>query len=75
MERARELAESSPSIVTPLNRYIGYDEAAKVAKQSLAERKTIRQVVIERGYVADGKISEEELDRVLDVLAMTRPRD
>ena len=73
VERARELAESSPSVVTPLNRYIGYDEAAKVAKQSLAERKTIRQVVIERGYVADGKISEQELDRVLDVLAMTRP--
>jgi len=73
VSRARELAESSPSVVTPLNRYIGYDEAAKVAKQSLAERKTIRQVVIERGYVADGKISEEELDRALDVLAMTRP--
>jgi len=73
VDRARELAESSPSIVTPLNRYIGYDEAAKVAKQSLAERKTIRQVVLERGYVADRKISEEELDRVLDVLAMTRP--
>ena len=73
VDRARELAESSPSIVTPLNRYIGYDEAAKVAKQSLAERKTIRQVVLERGYVGDRKISEEELDRVLDVLAMTRP--
>jgi fumarate hydratase class II len=73
VERARELAESSPSVVTPLNRYIGYDEAAKVAKQSLAERKTIRQVVLERGYVADGKISEADLDRVLDVLAMTRP--
>ena len=75
VERARELAESSPSIVTPLNRYIGYDEAAKVAKQSLAERKTIRQVVIERGYVAEGKISEEDLDRVLDVLSMTRPAE
>jgi fumarate hydratase class II len=74
-ERARELAESSPSIVTPLNRYIGYDEAAQVAKQSLKERKTIRQVVLERGYVDQGKISEEELDRVLDVLAMTRPQE
>ena len=71
VDRARELAESSPSIVTPLNRFIGYDEAAKVAKQSLAERKTIREVVIERGYVASGKISEEDLDRVLDVLSMT----
>ena len=61
--------------MTPLNRYIGYEEAAKVAKQSLAERKTIRQVVIERGYVADGKITEEQLDRVLDVLSMTHPRE
>jgi fumarate hydratase class II len=72
VERCREYAESSPSIVTPLNRYIGYEEAAKVAKQSLAERKTIRQVVLERGYVADGKLTEAELDAALDVLAMTR---
>ena len=42
VERCRELAESSPSVVTPLNRYLGYEAAAKVAKQSLAERKTIR---------------------------------
>jgi fumarate hydratase class II len=72
-DRCREYAESSPSVVTPLNRYLGYEEAAKVAKQSLAERKTIRQVVLERGHVAAGKISEAELDRALDVLAMTRP--
>ncbi|MCX9191567.1 aspartate ammonia-lyase [Carbonactinospora thermoautotrophica] len=73
VERCREYAESSPSIVTPLNRYIGYEEAAKVAKQALAERKTIKQVVIERGYVEQGKITLEELDRVLDVLSMTHP--
>ena len=71
-ERCREYAESSPSIVTPLNHYVGYDEAAKIAKQALAERKTIRQVVIERGHVP-GAISEEKLDEVLDVLSMTRP--
>ncbi|AAZ54497.1 fumarase [Thermobifida fusca YX] len=70
-ERCREYAESSPSIVTPLNRYIGYEEAAKVAKQALAERKTIRQVVIERGYIAQGKLTEAQLDEALDVLAMT----
>ncbi|HET6819378.1 MAG TPA: class II fumarate hydratase, partial [Candidatus Limnocylindria bacterium] len=46
-ERAREYAEGSPSIVTPLNPYIGYEEAAKVAKQALAEGKPIRQVVLE----------------------------
>jgi fumarate hydratase, class II len=73
VERCREFAESSPSIVTPLNRYIGYEEAAKVAKASLAERKTIRQVVLERGYVRQGKLTEAQLDEALDVLGMTHP--
>ena len=70
----RELAESSPSIVTPLNSAIGYEEAASVAKQALKERKTIRQVVVERGLVPD-KLSEEELDRRLDVLAMAHVQE
>jgi fumarate hydratase class II len=71
-DRAREYAESSPSVVTPLNRYIGYEEAASIAKQSLKERKTIREVVVERGHVRDGKLTEEQLDTALDVLGMTR---
>jgi fumarate hydratase class II len=69
----RGYAESSPSIVTPLNRYLGYDEAAAIAKQALAEGKTIRQVVVERGHVHSGRISEAELDKALDVLRMTHP--
>ncbi|MFB8078132.1 MULTISPECIES: class II fumarate hydratase [unclassified Streptomyces] len=72
-ERAREYAESSPSVVTPLNKYIGYEEAAKVAKKSLAERKTIREVVLESGYVERGDLTVEQLDEALDVLRMTRP--
>jgi fumarate hydratase class II len=72
-ERMLEYAESSPSIVTPLNAYIGYEEAAVVAKQALAEGKTIRQVVVERGYVRDGRLTEAQLDEALDVLRMTRP--
>ncbi|WP_328300577.1 class II fumarate hydratase [Streptomyces sp. NBC_00435] len=71
--RAREYAESSPSVVTPLNRYIGYEEAAKVVKKSLAERKTIREVVLESGYVERGDLTLEQLDEALDVLRMTRP--
>jgi fumarate hydratase class II len=71
VDRLRELAESSPSIVTPLNSAIGYEEAAAVAKQALKERKTIRQTVIDRGLIGD-KLSEEELDRRLDVLAMAK---
>ena len=73
VERCRFYAEASPSIVTPLNRHLGYEEAAKIAKQALAEDKTIRQVVVERGHVAEGRITEEQLDDALDVLAMTRP--
>jgi fumarate hydratase class II len=74
VERCLEYAQSSPAIVTPLNHYLGYDEAAKVAKQALAERKTIREVVIERGHVPE-RITEEQLDQVLDVLSMTRPKE
>jgi len=73
-DRCRELAESSPSIVTPLNSAIGYEEAAAVAKQALKERKTIREVVLERGHVPD-RLSEEQLDSALDVLAMARAQD
>jgi fumarate hydratase class II len=72
-ERAREYAESSPSVVTPLNRWLGYEEAAKVAKKALAERKTIRQAVIEGGYVERGLLTERQLDEALDVLRMTHP--
>ncbi|HEX8487825.1 MAG TPA: aspartate ammonia-lyase, partial [Propionibacteriaceae bacterium] len=73
VEHCRHLAESSPSIVTPLNRYLGYENAAAVAKKALKENKTIRQVVIESGFVSDGKLTEDQLDQALDVLAMTRP--
>jgi fumarate hydratase class II len=73
LDRLREYAESSPSIVTPLNRYLGYEEAASIAKQSLAERKTIRQVVLERGHVDAGRLTEGQLDEALDVMRMTRP--
>ncbi|TDC26114.1 class II fumarate hydratase [Streptomyces sp. 8K308] len=72
-ERAREYAESSPSVVTPLNRYIGYEEAAKVAKRALRERKTIREAVLDGGYVERGDLTVEQLDEALDVLRMTRP--
>ncbi len=73
VEVARSYAEGSPSIVTPLNRFLGYDEAASIAKQALAEGKPIRQVVVERGHVDGGKLTEQQLDEALDVLRMTHP--
>ncbi len=72
-ERCRTYAESSPSIVTPLNRYIGYEEAAAVAKQALKEGRTIKSVVLERGHVSNGTLTAQQLDSALDVLSMTHP--
>ncbi|MDQ3164921.1 MAG: class II fumarate hydratase, partial [Actinomycetota bacterium] len=72
-ERARAYAESSPAIVTPLNRLIGYENAAKIAKQAVAEGKTIREVVLEHGWVERGTLSEPQLDEALDVMRMTQP--
>ena len=72
-ERCLELAESSPSVVTPLNRHIGYENAAKVAKIAVKERKTIREVVLQEGYVERGDLTEEQLDTALDVMSMTHP--
>ncbi len=74
-DHCRELAEGSPSIVTPLNGYIGYEAAAKVVKQALAEQRPIRDVVVDQGHVASGAITESQLDQVLDVLAMARPTE
>ncbi|CAM5371564.1 class II fumarate hydratase [Streptomyces californicus] len=60
-------------MVTPLNKYIGYEEAAKVAKTSLKDGTTIRETVLAMGYVERGDLTTEQLDEALDVLRMTRP--
>jgi len=73
LERARALAESSPAIVTPLNRVIGYEAAAKVAKHAVSEALTVRESVIALGFVERGEVTLEQLDVALDVLSMTRP--
>jgi fumarate hydratase class II len=72
-ERCLDLAQGSPAIVTPLNRYIGYEAAAAVAKESIAQRRAIREVVLSRGHVESGELSEAQLDEALDLLAMARP--
>jgi fumarate hydratase, class II len=73
VDKCREYAESSPSIVTALNRYIGYENAAKAAKKSLAEGITIRQAVIDLGFVDGDRLTEKQLDEALDVLKMAYP--
>ena len=71
--RLRRLAESSPAIVTALNPFIGYEAAAAVAHEALQTGQTIRDVVVARGHIARGELTEAQLDGALDVLAMTRP--
>jgi len=73
VERCREYAESSPSVVTPLNRFIGYENAAKAAKKAIADGITIRQAVIELGFVDGERLTEQQLDEALDVLSMAYP--
>jgi fumarate hydratase class II len=72
-DRMRAYAESSPSIVTPLNKVIGYEQAAAIAKRAMADGATIRDTVIAMGYVERGELTEEQLDRALDVESMTHP--
>ena len=75
-ERMKHFAESSTSIVTPLNSAIGYENAAKAAKHALHEKITVRQAVIDLGFVDGDNLTEEELDKRLNVLSMTnRDRD
>ncbi|RRC95579.1 class II fumarate hydratase [Schaalia canis] len=70
-ERCLRLAESSPSIVTPLNRLIGYEAAAAIAKHSVKHDLTVREAVIDLGYVERGELTEADLDAALDVRSMT----
>ncbi len=66
--RCRDLALKSMGLATALNPYIGYAAAAKVAQEALARGVSLRQVVLERGY-----LSAERLDAILDPIAMTEP--
>jgi fumarate hydratase class II len=66
-ERCRRYAESSPALATALVPHLGYERAASVVRQAVAEGRTLRDVVLERGLMVAA-----DLDRVLDVDAMTR---
>lgn len=72
-ERAKALAESSPSIVTPLNRFIGYEAAAKIAKYSVEKGITVKEATVALGFVDGQKLTMEQLDKALAVLPMTKP--
>lgn len=64
--RAQELLERNAIVITALNPYIGYDNGAKIAKESVATGRTVRELVLEAGLM-----SEEDLDKALDLKKMT----
>ncbi|MBS1701683.1 MAG: aspartate ammonia-lyase [Armatimonadetes bacterium] len=67
-ERCRHYAETSPSLATALNTYLGYKKTAEVVKQALKEKKPIPQVVRELGL-----LDEETLAKALDPALLTEP--
>jgi fumarate hydratase, class II len=66
IERCRGYAESSPSLGTSLNPYIGYEAAAAIVKESMATGRSVRELTLEKGL-----LTPEQLDTALDVLGMT----
>jgi fumarate hydratase, class II len=66
VDRCRAYAESSPSLGTSLNPLIGYEAAAEIVKESIKTGRSVREIVVEQGLLSD-----EEVDRALDVLGMT----
>ncbi len=67
VDRLKAYAESSPSIGTSLQPYIGYEKAGEIIKASVKTGKSIRELVL-----AEGLMTEAELDKALDVIAMTK---
>jgi fumarate hydratase class II len=66
-ERCKQFAEASPSIGTPLAPIIGYEKTAEIIKESVKTGASIREIVRREGLLTD-----EELDKALDVISMTK---
>ena len=66
-DRGPELVERSPMLATALTPLIGYDESAKLAKESMRTGRAIRQLARARG------VDEKQLNKLLDLGKMTKP--
>jgi fumarate hydratase class II len=67
-ERCREMIEKSLAMVTALSPHIGYDAAARMAREAYESGKTVREVALEKGV-----LPEKELEKILDPRRMTEP--
>ncbi len=68
IDRCRELVETSVGIITAINPHVGYETAARIAKEAISTGLSVREICIERGI-----LTKEELDRILDPKEMTNP--
>ena len=67
-EHCRRMVESSPALATALSPNLGYKRAAQIAKRALKTGASVRQIVLDEGWM-----TEEQLNRCLDVKDMTQP--
>ncbi len=65
-EKAAGWLAKNAILVTALNPVIGYQKGAEVAKEAMSSNRTVRDVVVEKGY-----LPIEEVDRLLDVRNLT----
>ncbi|TMW71590.1 aspartate ammonia-lyase [Alteribacter natronophilus] len=68
IERCRDMVETSVGIITAINPHVGYETAARIAKEAISTGMSVRAICTERGI-----LTKEELDRILDPKEMTRP--
>ncbi|RNA70212.1 aspartate ammonia-lyase [Alteribacter keqinensis] len=68
VERCREMVETSVGIITAINPHVGYETAARIAKEAITTNMSVREICIERGI-----LTREELDKILDPKEMTKP--
>ncbi|MFN7251655.1 MAG: aspartate ammonia-lyase [Anaerobacillus sp.] len=68
IERCREMVEHSVGIITAINPHVGYEVAARIAKEAIQTNRPVREICIEKGI-----LSEEELNVILDANEMTAP--
>ncbi len=66
--RCREMLEKSPISATALNPIIGYERAAKLIKEALAKKTSVKKLAVEQGL-----IKAEDADRIFDFRKMTEP--
>ena len=66
-DKLNEALDRNPILVTAMNSVIGYDKGAAIAKQAYAEGRPIREVA-----KAETDLTDDELDRLLDPLELTR---